>query len=117
MLLSRVAAQAARQTSAAGKGPVAISMRGESEAVILHLDGRVRVLDARRWAVGSTIFQVASKFQATDMAAGVGPTGAVICLTVNDRFATTDGSFLLQVCRSSRAAVSRLESPDVVEIR
>jgi hypothetical protein len=72
-------------------------MRGESEAVILHLDGRVRVLDARRWAVGSTIFQVASKFQATDLAAGVGPTGAVICLTVNDRFATTDGSFLLQV--------------------
>ena len=87
-----------RATNECGrKGPVAISMRGESEAVILHLDWRVRTLDARRWAVGSTIFQVASKFQATDMAAGVGPTGAVICLTVNNRFTTTDGSFLLQV--------------------
>jgi 6-phosphogluconolactonase (cycloisomerase 2 family) len=97
LLPSRVAAQAARQTSAAGRGPVAIGMRGASEAVILHLDGRVRALDTGRWAVGSTIFQVPSKFQATDMTAGVGPTGAVMCLIVNGRFGTTDGSFLLQV--------------------
>jgi hypothetical protein len=80
-------------------GPVAISLRAPSEAVVLQIDNVVRTLDLRTWANPGTAFQVPSRFRATDLAAGTFEGKPTMCLTLNPYpyNSKENESYLLQI--------------------
>src|SRR5687767_7034685 len=89
---------AARQATAGyNAGPIAISMRQASEAMVLQADGRVFALDTARGAIGSQFYRVPSGYQAVDLSAGTVPAGPIVCFTLNKSSSKDYGSYVLQV--------------------
>jgi len=83
-------------------GPVALSLRQPSEAMVLQADGRVFTLNTARGAIGSQFYRIPAGYQAVDMSAGTGSAGPIVCFTLNKSSSKDYGSFVLQILPDRR---------------
>lgn len=117
-----LAALDARQTSSMrppsagstyGSGPIALSVREGSEALVLQADGKALSLNTATGAIGALIFRVPSGFQAADAAAGKVRGGLVTCFSLNSRSSKESRSFVLQIMPDGRQIWTWLRVPGV----
>ncbi len=100
-------------SSTYGSGPIALSVRGGSEALVLQADGKALSLNTATGAIGPLIFRVPSGFQAADAAAGQVRGGLVTCFSLNSRSSKESRSFVLQIMPDTRQIWTWLRVPGV----
>jgi DNA-binding beta-propeller fold protein YncE len=99
--------------SAYGSGPVALSVREGSEALVLQADGQAYSLNMSTGAIGAQVYRVPSGFQAVDAVAGLVRGRLVTCFSLNSRTAKESRSFILQVTADKRELWTWLRVPGV----
>jgi DNA-binding beta-propeller fold protein YncE len=100
-------------TTTYGSGPIALSVRGGSEALVLQADGKALSLNTSTGAIGSLIYRVPSGFQAADAAAGQVRGGLVTCFSLNSRSSKESRSYVLQIMPDKREVWTWLRVPGV----
>jgi DNA-binding beta-propeller fold protein YncE len=102
-----------RTAATYGSGPVALSLRGASEALVLQADGQAHSLNTATGAIGALVYRVPSGFQAVDAVAGQVRGGLVTCFSLNSRSSKDARSFVLQVAADTREIWTWLRVPGV----
>ena len=87
-------------------GPIAISMKSASEALVLQSDGRVLSMDTSTRSVVEH-YRVPLRYQPMDLAAVGYEGGPEFCMTINAR-GGVGGSFLLQIMPDKREVWTHL---------
>jgi hypothetical protein len=93
----RQTAPVTRMPTSYGSGPIAVSARGGSDAVVLQADGGAYALNMATGAIGAQTYRVPSGYHAVDAVAGTVAGGPVTCFSVNSRSSKGPQSFVLQI--------------------
>jgi DNA-binding beta-propeller fold protein YncE len=110
---ARMQTASLRTSTTYGSGPIALSMRGGSDAIVLQADGRTYELNVATGAIGQQTYRVPSGFQAVDAVAAVVNGQPVTCLSLNARSSKDARSFVLQLLPKGREAWTWLRVPGV----
>jgi DNA-binding beta-propeller fold protein YncE len=96
-----------------GSGPVAISVRQGSDAVVLQADGRAYGLNLSSGAIGTQTYRVPSEYQAVDTVSGQVRGNLVTCFSLNSRSSKASRSFVLQILPDRREVWTWMRVPGV----